>query len=131
MVVGCADRPLAPERVPVDQVTCARCGMLISREPDSAEWVAAGEETRFYDDIGCLATDDWTPRGRNLRFVHVDGRWMSADDVFFARPADASTPMGYGVVAFEDAQKAASRDRGGRARRWNELVSELRAEPKR
>jgi copper chaperone NosL len=100
--------------------------MLVSSEPDSAQWVAAGEETRFYDDIGCLATDPWTPPGRNARFVRAQGRSVPADGAFFARPHGTSTPMGYGVVAFADRRQAAARDRQGRALGWTELVSELR-----
>ncbi len=124
---GCANRPLEPDPVPVGQVTCARCGMLVSREPDSAQWVAAGEETRFYDDVGCLATDGWAPSGRNARFVHADGRWIPADRAFYAHPPDASTPMGYGFVAFADRGQAALRDHEGRALAWAELVAALRS----
>lgn len=125
VAAGCANRPLEPEPVPVDQVTCARCGMLVSSEPESAQWVGSGEETRFYDDIGCLATDDWAPSGRNSRFVHAGGRWLPVDRAYFGRPRDASTPMGYGILAFPDRREAASRDRDRRALTWVELVSEL------
>lgn len=127
VAAGCANRPLEPEPVPVDRVTCARCGMLVSSEADSAQWVASGEETRFYDDIGCLATDDWAPSGRSGRFVRAGGRSVPVERAFFARPRGASSPMGYGVVAFADRAQAASRDRGGRAYTWTELVSELGA----
>ena len=78
----------------MDRVTCARCGMLVSSEADSAQWVASGEEARFYDDIGCLATDDWSPSGRSARFVHAGGRWVPAEGALFARPRMASSPMG-------------------------------------
>jgi copper chaperone NosL len=127
-LVGCGGKPLEPEPVPLNQVTCARCGMVVSREADSAEWVARGEDPRFYDDIGCLATDDLPSRDRSARFVHVGSRWEEAETVFFARPAGASTPMGYGVIAFASRQEAAARDRANRARTWAELVRELRAE---
>jgi hypothetical protein len=127
--IGCANRDPRPEAVPVDKVNCARCGMLVSSEPQSAERVAAGEETLFYDDIGCLATDA-TPSARlGARFVHLEGGgWAAAEKAFYARPADASTPMGYGVVAFADAGRAAARDRQRRSRTWEELVRELSAE---
>jgi len=126
LLVACGG-PLAPEPVPVDRVTCARCGMVVSREAESAEWIASGEEPRFYDDIGCLATDSWAPPGRSARFVHADGTWAPAESSFYARPADVSTPMGYGAVAFRTREEAASRDRQGRALTWEELVGELRA----
>jgi len=104
--------------------------MMVSEEGDSAQWVADGEEPRFYDDIGCLAADDWKPASRNARFVHVDGtRWAPAANAFYARPPHVATPMGYGVVAFGTREKAAALDREGRARTWNELIAELESAP--
>jgi copper chaperone NosL len=100
--------------------------MLVSREDQSAEWIVAGEEPRFYDDIGCLATDPWRAPGRSARFVHVGRSWSPAESVFYARPPALSTPMGYGVAAFATREEAAASDRAGRARTWPELASELR-----
>jgi copper chaperone NosL len=122
---GCANRPLEPEPVPVDQVTCARCGMLVSSERQSAQWVASGEETRFYDDIGCLAADGRARSGRNVRFVHADAGWLPVERAYFGRPRDVSTPMGYGFLAFPDRRLAESRDSEGRAFTWAEVESEL------
>ena len=128
-MAGCGDRALRPEPVPVGRAACTRCGMLVSREDQAAEWIAAGEEPRFYDDIGCLATDGWRPPGRSARFVHAGRTWSLAESLFYARPPDASTPMGYDVVAFATREQAASRDREGRARSWEELTRELRRPP--
>ena len=125
--LSCGRRSPAPEPVPVGQVNCARCSMVVSREAQSAEWVVPGEETRFYDDIGCLATDSRQATG-GARFVHADGRWAAVETVFFARPPGESTPMGYGVLAFRSREQAAARDQRGKARTWKDLVSELAAE---
>jgi copper chaperone NosL len=125
--LSCGRRSPAPEPVPVGQVNCARCSMLVSREAQSAEWVVPGEETRFYDDIGCLATDSWRAAG-GARFVHADGGWAAVETVFFARPPGESTPMGYGVLAFRSREQAAARDQRGKARTWRDLVAELAAE---
>jgi hypothetical protein len=100
--------------------------MLVSREDQSAEWIAEGEDSRFYDDIGCLATDPWSAPGRSTRFVHVGRSWSPAETAFYGRPSSPSTPMGYGVAAFATWEEAASLDREGRARTWQELVQELR-----
>ena len=127
--LSCGRAP-APEPVPVNQATCARCGMMISIESQSAEWVASGQETLFYDDIGCLATDAQPRAKGGARFVHVgEGGWALAEKAFYARPAEAATPMGYGVVAFRDAGRAAALDRQGKARAWEDLIRELAAEP--
>lgn len=132
LALACGRREPVPEAVPLDSVNCARCGMMISSEPQSAQWVVPGEETRFYDDIGCLAADDRPRAEGGARFVHVDGtRWARAENAFYARPADESTPMGYGVVAFSNRTQAATRDRQGKARTWEELAAELAAEGKK
>jgi copper chaperone NosL len=125
-LVACGQRSLRPETVPVGRVACSVCGMLVSREDQSAEWIAAGEEPRFYDDIGCLATDPWSPPGRSARFVHVGRFWSPAESVFYAHPPTLSTPMGYDVAAFATREAAAASDRAGRARTWQELSRELR-----
>jgi len=126
-LVGCGQRALRPEPVPVGQVACTVCGMLVSREDQSAEWIAEGEEPRFYDDIGCLATDPWKASGRSARFVHVGRSWFPAESVFYARPAALTTPMGYGVAAFATREAAAASDPAGRARTWQDLARELGA----
>lgn len=129
LALSCSRGAPKPETVPVDSVNCARCGMMVSSEPQSAQWVVPGEETRFYDDIGCLAAEVRSRGESGARFVHVEGgRWARAEAAFYARPADESTPMGYGVVAFSNREEAAARDRQGRARSWEELAVELAAE---
>jgi hypothetical protein len=127
--IACRRGAPAPEAVPVDRANCARCGMMISSEPESAQWVVPGEETRFYDDIGCLAADDRPQVEGGARFVHVDGSgWARAETASYARPAGLSTPMGYGFAAFSKAAEAAARDRDGRARTWEEAVREVRTQ---
>ena len=128
LALSCGRRSPAPEPVPVGQVNCARCSMVISREAQSAQWVVPGEETRFYDDIGCLATDSSQEATGGARFVQADGGWRAAEAVFYARPPGESTPMGYGVVAFQSREQAAARDQRGTARTWGDLVAELAAE---
>jgi hypothetical protein len=80
--------------------------MLVSSERGAAQIVSAGADTRFYDDVGCLAAD-WRARSGRAdtadahAFVRTnDGRWLDVADAVFARPAGARTAMGSGVVAF-------------------------------
>jgi hypothetical protein len=97
--------------------------MLISTDRGAAEIVSTDEETRFYDDIGCLAAD-WDAHQSNARsFVRVaDGRWVDARDASFAQPTDERTAMGSGVVAFAAADEARAVDRAGRALTFSDLV---------
>ena len=82
--------------------------MLISTEVGSAQIVAANADTRFYDDVGCLAAA-WSrhPRG-DRAFVRVaTGAWIDAADAVYTRPAAARTAMGSGLIAYRSAADAA------------------------
>lgn len=97
--------------------------MLISTEHGSGEIVSATEDTRFYDDLGCLAAD-WDAHRRESRaFVRVAaGRWSDAEVTSFAKPAGANTAMGSGIAAFATASEARAADGDGRALTFDEIV---------
>ena len=97
--------------------------MLISSDRGAGQIVSTAEETRFYDDVGCLAADWAAHRGEARAFVRVaGGRWTDAQTASFARPADARTAMGSGVVAFATAADARAADRDGRAQTFDDVV---------
>jgi hypothetical protein len=80
--------------------------MLISTERGSAQIVSPGEDTRFYDDLGCLAAD-WAARSSGAHaFVRVADGWVEASTAAFARPAGARTAMDSGFIAFASAADA-------------------------
>lgn len=122
---ACAAQARSPEPVPLDRVQCARCGMVISTEEGAAEIVQPGEDTRFYDDLGCLIADRDAHRDAAVAFVRIaDGTWIEARTASFARPATARTAMGSGIVAFATIAQARAADRAGRARSWDEIRRE-------
>ena len=90
--------------------------MLISSDRGGGEIVSSTVDTRFYDDIGCLAAD-WVARATSGRaYVRVvGGRWLDATTAAYARPADVRTAMGSGLAAFASADEARAADRSGRA----------------
>lgn len=90
--------------------------MLISTEQGSGEIVSASEDTRFYDDIGCLAAD-WASHKSDARaYVRTtEGAWSEAQAASYAQPAAARTAMGSGITAFSTAADARRADRAGRA----------------
>jgi nitrous oxide reductase accessory protein NosL len=105
---GCMGRVPSPERLAVDHVECARCRMLISTEAGSGQIVNSDADTRFYDDVGCLAAD-WAGHLRGDHpFVRLaTGEWIDAAVAVYARPAAARTSMGSGLVAFRSQADAA------------------------
>jgi hypothetical protein len=128
-VAACRRGTLAPEPLPVDRVSCARCGMVVSDLSTAAQAVSRGEETRFYDDIGCLAEDRAVAGGTWRFFVHAGtapDAWLPAESAFFARGAGA-TPMNYGIRAYVFSAQAAQSDGEHRARRWADVTAGERA----
>ena len=96
--------------------------MLISTDSGGGEIVSATDDTRFYDDIGCLAAD-WEAHHDHARaYVRVAGGWRDVQAMSFAQPADARTAMGSGVVAFVAPGDARAVDRAGRALTFSEIV---------
>jgi nitrous oxide reductase accessory protein NosL len=123
-MLGCTAQARSPEPVPVDRVSCAHCGMLVSTESGAGEIVSDREDTRFYDDLACLAAD-WRSRHDDTAraFVQVTGGgWSEVSQAFFARPAGAHTAMGSGVVAFASRADALRADRDARVLSWADVV---------
>src|SRR5262245_24548194 len=122
-VAACARTTRAAEPVPVDRVECARCRMLISTEAGGAQIVSAQDDTRFYDDVRCLAADWATHHDGATAFVRLaDGRWIDAAAAAFAEPPNARTAMGSGLAAFATVEEARAADRDRRASTWNDVL---------
>lgn len=91
--------------------------MMVSSRMFASQIAAAGEEPKFFDDLGCLAT--WlekTPMPKDaVLYVadHRTGEWVSADRAVFSRVDTLDTPMGSHIVAHAD---EASRAQDGAAR---------------
>jgi hypothetical protein len=96
--------------------------MLISTDSGAGEIVSATDDTRFYDDIGCLAADWEAHHGDARAYVRVAAEWRDVQATSFAQPADARTAMGSGIVALAAAADATVVDRAGRALTFSEVV---------
>lgn len=104
--------------------------MLISSAEGGGEIVSAREDTRFYDDIGCLAAD-WTAHRDDARaFVRLSGgAWGAAQEASYAQPTSTRTAMGSGLTAFATAADARAADRAGRALTWDDVTRLTGAHP--
>jgi copper chaperone NosL len=108
--VACGGKSLEPVDVSGSDA-CAFCRMAVSDRHFAAEVVAAGEEPRFFDDIGCLANGLKEARFPEsaAAFVsdHRTGKWVAAHRAVYTKAPRVSTPMGSGIIAHVD---ASSRD---------------------
>jgi hypothetical protein len=96
--------------------------MLISSLDHAAQAVHADADARFYDDVGCLATDgDARVAGHRL-FVHTrGGAWTDVNAARFLRGTGVRTPMSYDIVALTETE--AGKD--SRVLTWEQLVGSL------
>jgi copper chaperone NosL len=137
---GCGrDRLSGPPSVALGRDQCAACGMLINEDRcSSAVLIERGgrDEYAHFDDIGCML-DYEHEQGSGLmvreRYLHdySDRAWIThAQAVFiFTDPDKLPTPMGSGIVAFRDQDRArkALEVHGGELMDYARLVPARRA----
>jgi len=100
--------------------------MLISSDAHAGEIVSSREDTRFYDDIGCLAAD-WAAHRAGpdgfVAFVRVArGGWTEVHSASYARPDGVATPMGSGIAAFASIAEARAAARDGQVLTFDAVV---------
>jgi copper chaperone NosL len=104
-LIGCAAGTPTPAPLMIG-VACSSCRMVVSDPNLAAQIAAAGEEPRFFDDIGCLA--DYLRRhaladGAAV-FVadHRSAEWIPAERAVYSRAEAIATPMNSHIVAHAD-----------------------------
>ena len=107
VLVGCGSGPLPPATLDARGDTCASCRMAVSPSGVVAQLVAPGEDPRFFDDIGCLASflkeHAEQPAGAIAYVVdHRTRTWVRANAALYTRVPDFETPMGSHLVAHAD-----------------------------
>lgn len=105
VIASCASCGGAAGPSPVDtrNDTCSFCRMNVSDPRLAAQIVGAGEEPRFFDDIGCLAgfLASHPLSARQTAYVadHRTGDWVNATRAVYSRLPRPTTPMGSGLMA--------------------------------
>ena len=120
----------APAKIAFGHARCARCGTILYGMEGAAQAVSKDGAVRYYDDLGCMATDPEALRGRAQLYVQMAGSrgWARVEDVTFAAPPNKETAHGYGYLPYpeEEARRIAP-DKW--ARGWSDLVAELARKP--
>ena len=110
-LAACSSEPdvATPPEIVAGQDVCDACGMIISEENHAAAYWTTGGEARRFDDIGGMLRY-WTEQDEEVAsfWVHdvASGEWLDADEATFVLDSGVTTPMGYGIVATEDADAA-------------------------
>jgi copper chaperone NosL len=111
-LASCGDVPtLDPPDVRWGQDVCVECGMILSdgRYASAAVAIQNGERQIYlYDDVGEMMAHPPKTKG-SLKYWARDiqtQEWIDAATAYYVKSRDLHTPMGYGVVALADTQKA-------------------------
>jgi hypothetical protein len=126
----CGGSVPAPLAVSLGHSKCAKCGRALYTLEGAAQAVFRDGTVRYYDDLGCMATDTEAIRGASQLYVQMAGArgWARVEDVAFAKPPDKETAHGYGYLPYpEDEARRVAPDRW--ARGWSDLVAELGKKP--
>ncbi|MGH7996904.1 MAG: hypothetical protein ACREFX_11180 [Opitutaceae bacterium] len=134
---GCSRRSVAaPPDIHYGLETCADCGMIISDPHYAAaiEWRAAPtgpDSTAVFDDIGCLL--DWRRQHPQARLVAAwvkDVRttaWLNAPFACYLHNRRLGTPMGWGVVAGQQATSFLELPIHGPVLTWPQILASMKA----
>lgn len=124
--------PLAttgPEPIAYGKDTCARCRMHLARPGFAGELRDREGILKKYDDLGCLllAIDSAHAEvPQAYAEVHPTGALIPLLTATLVVDSKTITPMGYGVLAFADAESAAAHvsAQGGRLASLEELLKD-------
>lgn len=97
-----------PPEIRYGEDVCQRCQMIINEARFAAAYVTADGQTRLFDDLGeMLAYHDEFVEEIVVYWVHDydTAEWAKADSAYFVQSAEP-TPMGFGLVAFTDRDRA-------------------------
>lgn len=107
---GCQKSAVEPVAIAAEDI-CGYCRMAISEKQYAAEFVDRDGQAFKFDDIGCMIAHLKTRKDRAdiaAYFVaDVESRsWLKAEDAALVRSKELKTPMGFGIVAFKDRERA-------------------------
>jgi copper chaperone NosL len=96
---------LAPEDM------CAYCKMAISEKRYAAELIDDEGQAFKFDDIGCMVNFIKSRKNTTRIVAHFvmdfdERQWTKAEDAYYVRSSELTTPMNGGIIAFKDQAKA-------------------------
>ena len=97
-----------PPDIRYGEDSCVRCLMIINEARFAAAYVTDAGETRRFDDIGgMVAYIDEISEDVAVFWVHDfdSEEWLKAQEAFYVE-SQQQTPMGFGIIAFADQQRA-------------------------
>jgi len=119
---------IGPPEINYGRDVCIECGMIIDDPRFAATYRLDDGTEKVFDDLGGLII-----RGRETDELESAAVWVSdfdeetlidATTAFFVPTVGVTSPMGHGILAFEDENRAQviAMDLGGEVIRWDTVV---------
>jgi copper chaperone NosL len=108
-----------PSKIYFGEDICERCKMIISEKEFASQFRLSDGTIAKFDDIGCMIHYVHTQEPKQIESIYVTdydtGNWINAESGYFIWTENIRTPMGYGVLSFNNkgtAQEFASGENG-------------------
>lgn len=116
-----------PPEIVYGEDVCERCSMIINEARYAAAYMTEDGQAHLFDDIGgMLAHHKAVTEDVVVFWVHdFDSEdWLKAGEAYYVK-GDHITPMGFGIVAFAQGQRAEAwaAEQGGMVVTFDELMS--------
>lgn len=110
LVANCQKQAIAPVALAPEDM-CSYCKMAISEKQYAAELIDSDGQASKFDDIGCMANFIKTKKNteKSVAYFVMDfneRQWIKAEDAYYVRSSELSTPMNGGLIAFKTEAKA-------------------------
>lgn len=117
-----------PPEIRYGEDACERCLMIINEARYAAAYVTTDGDTHRFDDIGgMMAHDHDMAEDVAVFWVHDfdTEEWLKAGGAIFVKSDNLHTPMGFGIVAFSEQDRAEvwAAENEAMVMTFNELVS--------
>lgn len=132
-LTGCASVDYSPRPIDSSLDICSSCNMTISDNHFAGEIITKAGQAEKFDDLGCLAlylkkhSQEQELKDAAIYVIDYDTlEWIPAKDASYVQGAAISTPMSYGIAAFdsqESAQTFAQKFSGMKVMEWQEVLS--------
>jgi copper chaperone NosL len=112
LVAACASAEASgPPDIKYGRDICVNCGMIISEARFATAYRTPGGEEKKFDDLGDMVVygiDSGELAQASGVWVHdfETEEWTEATSAFYVPTLAAATPMGHGILAFSDRERA-------------------------
>ena len=112
LAISCGDtHEDGPTAIYYGEDICERCKMIISEKKFVAQYKSSDGKTVKFDDMGCMIHYMDGEKPEHIESIYVmdydSGEWTDAEIGYFIWTETVNTPMGYGILSFDDKKIAA------------------------